>query len=151
MKMNVCWQRLLRGQSAAITMETKSDPDQKCRPRSHLSEVSVFFWFVFFSSFFSQQQHLTTLIITRELGCISAERNNKQLLAPRSSFLILKKTAAAYLSDTIIQNGIHFVFSNTRYQLLKAELIKFKCRVFLFGFKKKKKVVILHVGFKTTG
>lgn len=108
MKMNVCWQRLLRGQSAAITMETKSDPDQKCRPRSHLSEVSVF-WFVFFF-FFSQQQHLTTLIITRELGCISAERNNKQLLAPRSSFLILKKRAAAYLSDTIIQNGIHFVF-----------------------------------------
>lgn len=109
---------------------------KNCRPRSHLSEVSVF-WFVFFF-FFSQQQHLTTLIITRELGCISAERNNKQLLAPRSSFLILKKTAAAYSSDTIIQNGIHFVFFNTQYQLLKAEFIKFKCIEFPFGFKKKR-------------
>lgn len=59
MKMNVCWHRLLHGQSVAITMETKSDPDQKSRPRSHLSEVNIF-----------QQQHLTILIITHKLAAL---------------------------------------------------------------------------------
>lgn len=81
--------------------------------------------------FFSQQQHLTTLIITRKLGCIRAERNHKQLLAPRSRFL----SGCIFISHNYTKQD-SLCFFKTQYQLFNAEFIKFKCREFPFGFKK---------------
>lgn len=64
--------------SVAITMETKSNPNQKFVPRSHLSELNIF-----------QQQHLTILIVTHK----QAESVMGGII---NSFLITGKQAASH-------------------------------------------------------
>ena len=114
-KMHVHWHRSMV--CAAITMETKSNPIQKFRPRSHLSELTIF-----------QQQHLTILTVTHKQAEWVTSRiiNSFQSLAALNHWIfvlvLIQHSAETWCrwltSFVLIIKLIHSLLYNIHHEML---------------------------------